>query len=167
MLEGARMREPLDAGFPARFHVRVELWSAGGLFNQLERHLEYDLLVHFIALEKVYEVLLVENDRPFSLGKFASIEDAEQALARPRRVPVTAPSNRRQMYYQVTLEAENLSVSDLDDLNRWLRGELQPAIRGQRNPGTALTRGLRSLTARLLGGGTREYVATSQRFRVR
>jgi len=36
-----------------------------------------------------------------------------------------------------------MSLSDLDEVERWLRGELRPAVRGQRNPGTAIGRGLR------------------------
>jgi len=50
-------------------------------------------------------------------------------------------------------------------VNAWLRGELQPAVRGQRNPGTALSRGVRSLTTRLLGGERREYGARTATFR--
>jgi hypothetical protein len=58
-----------------------------------------------------------------------------------------------------------LSVSDLDEVNAWLRGELRPAVSGERNPGTAISRGIRSLTTRLLGGEKREYVARSATFR--
>ena len=46
-----------------------------------------------------------------------------------------------------------------------MRGELQPTVRGQRNPGTALTRGFRSLATRLLGGERREYTERSPSFR--
>jgi hypothetical protein len=168
MLTSARMRENVAAGFPANFHFRVELWSEGGVFDKFERRVEYDVLVRYIALEKAYEVVLVEKDRPpFSLGKFASVDDAERAVGRPRRVPITAPANRRVMYYQVTLEADNLKISDLDDLNRWLRGEVQPAFSGDRNAGTAVSRALRSVVTRVLGGGTREYgPVTSAKFRI-
>ncbi|HVT38066.1 MAG TPA: hypothetical protein VHE78_03415 [Gemmatimonadaceae bacterium] len=169
MLTASRTRANLAAGFPARFHFRVELWSIGGLFgfSHLERSIEYDVLVHFIALERVYQVVLAEKERPpFSLGKFARVEDAERAVARPTRVPITAPAGKRFMYYQVTLEASNIQISDLDDLNRWLNGELRPAMSGNRNPGTALTRGLKSIIARLLGGSSIEYKTTSPTFRV-
>ena len=83
MLAGARIRELLTAGFPARFHFRVELWSEGGWFNDIERRLDYDLLVRYIALEKVYEVVQVIEERPFSLGRFVRVEDAGSAIARP------------------------------------------------------------------------------------
>jgi hypothetical protein len=60
---------------------------------------------------------------------------------------------------------EALSMTDLEELNRWLRGELQPTVRGQRSAGTALTRGIRSLATRLLGGERREYSERSPSFR--
>jgi hypothetical protein len=167
MLQGSRIREPLVAGFPARFHFRVELWSEGGLVNKPERSIEYDVLVRYIALEKLYDVELFEQDRlPFSLGKYAAIDDAEHAVARARRVPITAPANRRLMYYRVTVHAQNLQISDLDDLNRWLRGDVRPAFTGGGNPGTALTRALRAALAKLVGGETRDYQKNSVTFRV-
>ena len=58
-----------------------------------------------------------------------------------------------------------LSVNDLDEVERWLRGELRPAVRGERNPGTAITRGLRSLVVGILGGENRHYEARSRTFR--
>jgi hypothetical protein len=166
MLSGVRIREPLAAGFPARFHFTVELWSEGGLFNDPERRAEYDVIVRHIALENVYEVTRIENDRPLSLGKFTSVDDAESAVGRPARALITPPRSTRRLYYQVTLTAQILNASDLDELDRWLKGELRPAISGDRNPGTALTRSLRAFAARLLGGESREYETKTPAFRV-
>ena len=164
MLNGARIREPLAAGFPARFHFRVDLYTEG-LLNQLERTVEYDMLVRRIALENVYEVLLL-IDRPFSLGKFAKIEDAEAAVARRTRVPITALRTKRKMYYKVTLEVQVIESSDLDEVDRWLRGNIESPLKGRTNPGTALTRGLRSIAAKLLGGESRQYDVTSPSFKL-
>jgi hypothetical protein len=166
MLAGTRIRELLAAGFTARFHFRVELLSQGGWLNDVERRLDYDVLARYVPLEQTYEVIQVTHDRVFSLGRFARVEDAEGAIARPTRVPMAAFATARRLYYQVKLEVEVLSVSDLDEVDRWLRGELQPAMSGARNPGTALTRGFRTLAARLLGGEKREYEARTPTFRV-
>jgi hypothetical protein len=57
-------------------------------------------------------------------------------------------------------------VSDLDEVERWLRGELRPAVRGQRNPGTAVTRGVRTVVAKLLGAEKRHYEERSGKFDV-
>jgi hypothetical protein len=70
------------------------------------------------------------------------------------------------VYYNVELDVEMLSVSDLDEVERWLRGELRPAVRGQRNPGTAVTRGVRTVVAKLLGAEKRHYEERSARFDV-
>ncbi|MBI3567593.1 MAG: hypothetical protein HY084_05255 [Gemmatimonadetes bacterium] len=166
MLAGARIRELLAAGFPARFHFRVELWSEGRWVNDLEREMEFDVVAHYIALEKAYEVVQLVHDRPLSLGKFSKLDDVEGAIARPTRVPLTAFRTSRALYYQVTLEVTVLSLSDLDELDRWLKGELQPAFSGSRNPGTALTRGFRALAARVLGGERREYERHTAPFRI-
>lgn len=167
MLSSAHFREPLAAGFPARFHFLVTLWSEGGLANAIERRAEYDVLVRFLAMEKKYEVLQLVNDRPpFSLGKFDRVEDAERAIARPTRVAITAFPSKKRFYYRVTLDVQILGASDLDEVNRWLKGELEPAIHGERNPGTALARSIRMLASRLLGGDSREFEAKTQAFRV-
>ncbi len=166
MLSGDRIREPLAAGFPARFHFIVELWSEGGLFNNLERRAEYDVIVRHIALENVYEVMRIENDRALSLGKFTKVDDAESAVGRPARVLITPPRSKRRLYYQVTLTEQILNASDIDEVNRWLKGDLRPAISGERNPGTALTRSLRTFAARLFGGESREYEQKTPAFRV-
>ena len=61
----------------------------------------------------------------------------------------------------VQAELQTLDVSDLDELERWLRGEASPAVHGRRSPGTALTRGVKSLASRLLGGEIRRLEARS------
>jgi hypothetical protein len=58
-----------------------------------------------------------------------------------------------------------LSVSDLDQLERWLRGELRPAVRGENNPLTAIGEGARTLVTRILGGERRHYEKRSGTFR--
>jgi hypothetical protein len=164
MLSSPRTREPLNAGFPARFHFLVTLWSEGKLTNEIERRAEYDVLVEYLPMEKKYEVSQRVNDRVYALGKFDRVEDAEGAIARPTRAPIRAFHSARKLYYRVSLDVEILSSSDLDEVNRWRKGELEPAIEGKRDPGTALARSIRRLTSRLLGGETREYEAISPTF---
>ena len=134
--------------------------------NRVERIAEYDVLVSYIAMEKKYQVVQVVNDRALSLGKFDHVEDAEGAIARPTRPPIRAYQSRQKLYYRVTLDVAILQISDLDEVNRWLKGELGPAIRGQRDPGTALTRSIRMLASRLLGGETREFEVGTAEFAV-
>lgn len=164
MLAGSRIRELLAAGFPAQFHFQVELWSQGRWTNDIERRAEYDVKVRYIPLDKVYEVVQMTDGRALSLGRFARVEDAEAAIARPTRAAVTARRISRRQYYQVTLGVEVLSLRDLDEVDRWLRGEIEPAFNG--NAGTVVTRGLKTLVARVLGGEKREYEAHTEPFQL-
>ena len=166
MLSSPRYREPLAAGFPARFHFLVTLWSEGGFANRIERRAEYDVLVTYGAMDKKYRVEQIVNDRPFSLGTFDRVEDAEGAIGRPTRVAITAFRSKKRFYYRATLDVQILGASDLDEVNRWRKGELEPALHGDRNPGTALARSIRMLASRLLGGDSREFEASTPVFQV-
>jgi len=164
LLADAQIGDLLKNGFPVRAHYRLELWSVSGVFNDLEATVPWDDWVRFEPLNKRYSVFRIVGDgglTPF--GLFDTIEASDLALSRPQRV---TPSLRKghKYYYSVVLEVESLQVSDLDEVERWLRGELKPAVRGERNPGTALGRGLRTLFVRLLGGERRHYEARSATF---
>ncbi|MBX3133911.1 MAG: hypothetical protein KF689_11090 [Gemmatimonadaceae bacterium] len=165
VLADKRMRELLESGFPARLRYRVELWSSARFADELHRAVEWEVLVRWRGTDQRYEVSQRVGERVLSLGSFVRLDDALAAVGRPLRVPVAAPTRNRLYYYQASLEVRTLSVSDLDEVNAWLRGELTPAMRGERNPGTAFTRGLRNLTTRLLGGERREYAARTSTFR--
>ncbi len=164
VLDERELRDLLGHGFPVRVHYRAELWTLGRFLNDLRATREWDLVVRQDALNKAYEVARIVGDQITFLGRFASLDDAAAAAERPYRVPVTAPRGRR-AYYNVVVDVETLSLSDLDEVERWLRGELRPAVRGQRSAGTALGRGVKVLTERLLGGETRHFEVRSETFR--
>jgi hypothetical protein len=164
VLTDRRIRDLLRNGFPARLHYRLELWSTKGLFDDLKARTEWDVIVRFEPLDSVYQVARLDGDRVHHLGSFRDIQEAETALGQPFQPAISLPARRERYYYNLILEIEMLSVSDLDEVERWLRGELRPAVRGQRNPGTALTRGLRTVVARLLGGENRQYRQRSVSF---
>ncbi len=165
MLGDGEIRDLLRNGFPVRLHYRTELWSVSGWFNDLEGSAEWDVIVRYDPLDKSFIVTRLAGERPQVLGVFSRIADANEAAARPYRVPLKAPRKGRRHYYNVVVDVETLSLSDLDEVERWLRGEVRPAVRGRRNPGTALTRGLRTLVVRLLGGERRHYELRSATFR--
>jgi hypothetical protein len=164
MLSSPQLRDLLRNGFPTRLHYRVDLWSTGGWFNDLKRSTEWDVVVRYDPLDRRFRVARIIGDRVTVLGSFDQIEGAEDAIERPFEAPITAPSRGR-FYYNAVVEVETLSLSDLDEVERWLRGEARPAVRGQRNPGTALARGVRTLFVRMLGGDTRAYEVRSSTFR--
>jgi hypothetical protein len=69
-------------------------------------------------------------------------------------------------YYTAVLQIETLSLSDLDELERWLQGELGPAVSGRRSLSDAVGEGAKRLLIRLLGLPTRRVEARSDRFRI-
>jgi hypothetical protein len=165
LLADRQLRDLLRNGFPARLHYRVELWSVGGFANDLERKTEWDVVVRYDPLDRSYRVARLLGDQVLLLGSFADLAGAETAVELPFRAPITATRRGQRYYYNAALDVEILSLSDLDEVERWLRGELTPAVRGRRNPGTALTRGLRTLFVRLLGGERRHFELRSATFR--
>lgn len=161
------IRDLIVSGFPAWLHFRVELWSSGGWFNSLKGSTEWDLIVRYDALTKRYRTERVNGGHFVSSAQFGQFGDALAEIERPYRAPIAARRQRDRQYYNVVLEVETMSRNDLDELERWLRGELQPAVRGERNPGTAIGRGLRELFARILGAERRNLAQRSPTFRVR
>lgn len=167
VLADRAIRELMDHGFPARLRYRVELWTTAGWFDRQVRSVEWDVVVRFDPLNHQFEAMSLNGDTDRPLGTFRQFADVVAEVERPHRAPITAPRSRSNQYYNVILTLEMLSVGDLDELQRWVRGDLQPAVRGDRNPGTALGRGVRVLMSRLLGGERRTLEARSPRFRVR
>jgi hypothetical protein len=164
VLSDAQLRDLLRNGFPTRLHYRVELWSVGGLFNDLERAVEWNVVVRQDALDKTFRISRFAGDRVVQLGRYPDFRDAQQVVERAFLAPITPRRRGRRYYYAAVLDVETLSLTDLDEVERWLKGELRPAVRGQRNPGTALTRGVRTLVVRLLGGDARRYELRSATF---
>lgn len=165
LLDDAAMRDLLANGFPARLHYRLERWAVGRWFDDVKAAAEWDVIVKYDVLGKKYQLFRIINGVPASLGDFDRLDDAAQAAESPYRVTISLPKKGQRAYYNLLLDVETLSLSDLDEVERWLRGELKPAVRGEKNPGTAVTRGLRTLVVRLLGGEKRHYAARSGTFR--
>ncbi len=165
VLDERYVTDMLRNGFPARLHFRAELWTTGGFFNARRRSAEWDILVRYDALAREYEVVRVVRDSAFARTRFSQFADAVAEIERPVHAPILPLKERKSQYYNVSLELEMLSVSDLDEVERWLRGELKPAVRGERNPGTAVGRGMRTLLARVLGGEMRRLETRSKTFR--
>jgi hypothetical protein len=149
------MLQLVRSGFPMRLHYRLELWAARRLFDNLLATVEWNVVVRYDALNEQYRVFrvdsTVESVRYRTLGVFSRVGDAAAEVERPMRVALPASVRSDRQYYRAVLDVQTLSNNDLDEIDRWLRGELSPAVRGQRNPGTAIGRGMRRVLVRLLG----------------
>jgi hypothetical protein len=166
VLGDAKMRELLRNGFPAALTFRLELWRVGGMFDELEDTDQWNILVRYDPYTQQYNAVRrhPRATKEEDFGGFASLTGLLMRLEAP--YPVSMPPKRagRRYYYNVVLNVESMSVSDLDELQRWLSGELQPAVRGKRAPLSALRRGFGTLLSRLLGGETRHYESRSGTF---
>ena len=154
----ADMRDLVRSGFPASLRFRLELWRVGGLFNDLEGQREWELIVQYDPTAQRYRVVQRQAGRLDDLGSFATLSTAQAVLERPTRILLAPEREGARYYYNLTLTVEALSVSDMDQLERWLRG-----VRG----GTAVSAvgsGMRTLMLRMLGGEKRVYDKRSVTF---
>jgi hypothetical protein len=165
VLEDEQTRELVRSGFPAQLHFRLELWRVGRWLNEVERTVEWDIVVGYDPGAQSYRVRRRFGNQVEDLGAFPTLSSAQAASEQPVRVGLTPRRRGSRYYYNLTLDVEALSVSDLDQLERWLRGELRPAVRGENNPLTAIGNGALTLVTRILGGERRHYEKRSPTFR--
>lgn len=151
----------LHNGFPVRFHFRLELWKDQKLFDKLAREVAWDALVRLDPLTNEYQLVRTGG----SEEHFTTIEAVARALATPFTVDLL-PEGRQEgrYYYLAMLEIESLSLSELEEVERWLRGDLGRAISPQGNVGDALSRGARRLLIRLSGLPRRRLEARTESF---
>ena len=152
------MRDLVRSGFPASLRFRLELWRVGGLFNDLEGQREWELIVQYDPSAQRYRVVQRQGGRMDDLGSFATLTTAQAVLERPTRILLAPEREGSRYYYNLTLTIEAMSVSDMDQLERWLRG-----VRS----GTAVSAvgsGMRTLMLRMLGGEKRVYDKRSVTF---
>jgi hypothetical protein len=146
-LAGGVFVAALHDGFPVRFHYTLELrHSVRILPDRLERAAEWDAVVVLDPLTNEYDVIRSGG----SEEHFTTESAVGRALATPYTVELV-PGGSGQYYYVATLEIESLSLSELDEVERWLRGDVGPAISRTGDVGNALGRGVRRLLIRIAG----------------
>lgn len=154
----AEMRDLVRSGFPASLRFRLELWRVGGLFNDLESQQEWELIVQYDPSAQRYRVVRRQRGRVEDVGSFATLATAQAMLERPLRAGLLPERDGIRYYYTLALDIVALSVSDMDELERWLRG-----TRGG-TAVSALGSGVRTLMLRMLGGEKRHYDGRSPTF---
>ncbi|MBW3552844.1 MAG: DUF4390 domain-containing protein [Gemmatimonadetes bacterium] len=162
VLDDDALHDAVRSGLPLRLRFTAELWK-DEWFDDLAGQQVWSAVLAYEPLERQY---LAGDDASDALLRYPSYEHARATLERAWFPPL-APRMAGRFYYIVTLEIETLSLSDLDELERWLSGELEPAVRGGRSVGGALGTGVKRLLIRVLDLPARRYVARSGRFVVR
>ncbi len=163
LLDDPKTRELLHNGFPARIHYRLELWQIGGVFADRRGLTEWDVLVAFDPAVEMFNAVRRGDDGRLleNYGGFPTLVAAEAAFGRAMRVDLH-PERSGRFYYNLVLDVQTLTVSDLDALQQWLRGPEAPS----RNPLKAIRNGIGTLVSRLLGGDKRHYERRSDVFTV-
>lgn len=152
------MRDLVRSGFPLSLRFRLELWRSGGLFNDLEGSQEWELIVQYDPSGQRYRVVRRQSGRMEDLGSFVTLSTAQSVLERPLRITLMPQREGRRYYYNYALDIVAMSVSDMDQLERWLRG-----VRGS-TAASAVGSGVRTLMLRMLGGENRHYEKRSATF---
>lgn len=162
VLNVASLEDAARSGVPVRVRIRVELWR-DRLFDQLVDSTSWSTVIVYEPLGEQF----FARSLPAGTGgrRFDSFAAARTAVEGSYTLPLQ-PSAPGRYYYTATLQVETLSLSDLDELERWLQGELQPAVSGQRPVPRAVGQGARRLVLRLLDLPQRRIDARSDRFQL-
>ena len=152
------VRELVRSGFPASLRFRLELWRAGGLLNDLENSIEWEYVVQYDPSAQRYNVLRRQKGKVEEVGTFATLTTAQAVLERPVRTTLAPEVVGGRYYYTLAMNLEALSVSDMDQMERWLRGTRSGTA------ASAVGTGLRTLILRMLGGEKKRYNTRSATF---
>lgn len=133
--------------------------------NDVKATSEWECIIQYDPLAKMYKLIRATTRNAVVVGEYRDLAAADAKLAEPYAAPISPPKRGEKSYYVLSLNVEAMSLGDLEEVQRWLRGELRPAVRGQRNPGTAVSSGLRTLVVRILGGERIVYQASTGVFR--
>jgi len=167
MLSGnSRWLSALRSGLPVRLHYRVEVWrSRGAWFDTFERQAEWDVLVRHEPLLDQY-TLLTFVGAARQERRYATLDALGAALAFAYQVNVR-PIEAGRYYYAASLQVSTLSDSDLDELERFLAGDLDGTAERGEDLGDALGRGATRFLLRLAGLPSLRLEARSQHLTVR
>ncbi len=165
LLGDGRWLSTLRSGLPVRLHYRIEVWrSRDGWLDELTRQVYWDVVVRHEPLLDQYTMLTIFGSR-VQERRYATLDALTAALAFAYQINVS-PAQRGNYYYSATLEVSTLSDEDLDELERFLEGDLSEA-RGNGGLGDALGRGATRFLLRLAGLPSLRLEARTGRFRIR
>ena len=150
LLEDERWTSALLSGLPLRLHYRLELWrSRASWFDAAVRSIDWDVVVRREPLLDQYSVTTVLLGRT-RLQRYPDLSALGNALGVAYRIAVRA-SDKGEYYYVANLSVSTLSDSDLDEMDRVMRGEAGAATDDNGNVGDAVGRTARRMLLRVAG----------------
>jgi hypothetical protein len=165
LLGDGRWLSTLRSGLPVRLHYRVEVWrSRNGWLDQLTRQVYWDVVVRHEPLLDQYTMLTIFGSR-VQERRYATLDALTAALAFAYQINVS-PNEAGNYYYTATLEISTLSDTDLDELDRFLEGEVEGGGE-EAGLGETLERGATRFLLRLAGLPRLRLEARTRRFTIR
>jgi hypothetical protein len=161
ILADKELEDAIRSGLPLRVRFKMELWR-DALFDDLIATEQWTAILTFDPLSELY-IVRTRADAPRAQA-FTDFTSA-RALVETAYLVSLRPPRRGRYYYTGSVDIETLSLSDLEELERWLKGELQPAVSGERSLPGAIGQGARRLFIRVLSLPERRLEARSERFR--
>lgn len=147
LLDDGRFVDLMRSGFPLRLHFRLELWRVrSSWFDRYITGVEWDAVARHDPLADEF-ILIRTGGR---VTRYNTTEDLAAALAVPYRVAIDPRGNGR-FYLLGRLEVTTLNDTDLEELTRWLRGDVTPAVSGRQSFGDALAHGAQRALVRIAG----------------
>jgi hypothetical protein len=146
LLEDGGLRRALEQGLPLRIRLRAELWR-DGFFDRQEAAREWGASIVLDPVSREFEVAVQDLGviaRALTLREASLLVESAFSLA-------LRPSREAEYYVLGELEVETLSLSDLDELRRWLGGDVASAVRGEEAAENAVASGVRRIFVRALG----------------
>lgn len=151
LFEDDELTQALHSGLPLRVQVQLELWK-DGFFDRQRGRADWRASILYDPLARRYRI---------QTGDVGSAEIRVDSLAfvgtrlEESFRPDLAPAERGRFYYRGQVDVQTLSLSDLDDLERWLQGDVDRSDDAREV--TAIGRGLRRLFVSILSLPSRRF----------
>lgn len=157
----------MRSGFPLRLQYSLELWKVrSSWFDQYVREASWTAVARHDPLADDF-VLIRGGGSGGEITRYATPEDLARALDIPYTVALrTSGAGSGRFYFLARLEVTTLNDTDLQELSRWLAGDVGPAVSGEGNLGQALARGAQRVLVRLAGLPRQRLEARSPTIRI-
>ena len=160
LLGDGRFVDLMRSGFPLRLHFRLELWrDRSGWFDRFLTGVEWDAVARHDPLADEYVLISYGGN----VKRFTTSAGLDSALDVPYRVTLESHEGGR-LYLVAHLDVTTLNDTDLEELTRWLKGDVTPAVSGQENFGQALAHGAQRALVRIAGLPTLNLTGRSNDF---
>lgn len=161
LLADGKFTNLMRSGFPLRLHYRLELWRVrANWFDQFVSDASWDAVARHDPLADDFVLIRTGG----TVRRYTVDQELERALEIPYRITLP-PKSEGRFYYLCRLEVTTLNDTDLEELTRWLKGDVGPTVSGGGNVGDALARGAERLLVRIAGLPRLTLEARSTTFR--